>query len=103
MTKHKTTLLNRRHFMQMTALASGTMALTAAGSSQVFAQQAKVVVGTWGGDYARLLTKNIEDPILKPKGIESVQDQASDAPRRATGQAPHTLFSTLKAANSAVS
>ena len=83
MTKHKTTLLNRRHFLQMTALASGTMALTAAGSSQVFAQQAKVVVGTWGGDYARLLTKNIEDPILKPKGIESVQDQASDAPRRA--------------------
>ncbi|NBS02262.1 MAG: twin-arginine translocation signal domain-containing protein [Rhizobiales bacterium] len=53
MTKHNPTLLNRRHFLQMTALASGTMALTAAGTSQVFAQQAKVVVGTWGGDYAR--------------------------------------------------
>ena len=49
-----------------------------------FAQSGgKVVVGTWGGDYARLLTKNIEEPILKPKGIEVVQDQAGDAPRRA--------------------
>ncbi|HEY8566141.1 MAG TPA: extracellular solute-binding protein [Beijerinckiaceae bacterium] len=47
------------------------------------AQQMRVVVGTWGGDYARLLTKNVEDPILKPKGFEVVQDQASDAPRRA--------------------
>jgi putative spermidine/putrescine transport system substrate-binding protein len=41
-----------------------------------------VVVGTWGGDYARLLTKNVEDPILKPKGFEVAQDQAGDAPRR---------------------
>ncbi|OYU49350.1 MAG: ABC transporter substrate-binding protein [Rhizobiales bacterium PAR1] len=43
----------------------------------------RVVVGTWGGDYARLLTKNVEEPFLKPKGFEVVQDQASDAPRRA--------------------
>jgi putative spermidine/putrescine transport system substrate-binding protein len=43
----------------------------------------KVVVGTWGGDYARLLTKNIEEPLLKPKGIEILQDQAADSPRRA--------------------
>ena len=26
------------------------------------------VVGTWGGDYARLLRENIDDPILKPAG-----------------------------------
>jgi len=32
------------------------------------------VVGTWGGDYARLLRENIDDPILKPAGIEIVQD-----------------------------
>lgn len=43
----------------------------------------RIVVGTWGGDYARLLTKNIEQPILVPQGWEVVQDQASDAPRRA--------------------
>jgi hypothetical protein len=30
-----------------------------------------------------LLTKNIDEPMLKPKGIEVLQDQAGDAPRRA--------------------
>ena len=44
--------------------------------------QGRVVVGTWGGDYARLLAKNIEDPILKPKGFDVAQDQANDGPRR---------------------
>jgi len=42
----------------------------------------RVVIGTWGGDYARLLAKNIEDPILKPKGYDVAQDQANDGPRR---------------------
>ena len=42
----------------------------------------RIVVGTWGGDYAKLLTKNVEDPFLKPEGFEVLQDQASDAPRR---------------------
>ena len=61
--------------------AAGALAL---GAPSVHAQaRGRVVVGTWGGDYARLLTKNIEDPILKPRGWEVVQDQASDAPRRA--------------------
>ena len=39
------------------------------------------VVGTWGGDYARLLRENIDDPILKPKGIEVVQDVGDETPR----------------------
>ena len=43
----------------------------------------KIVVGTWGGDYANLLHKNVETPFLEPKGWEVVQDTASDAPRRA--------------------
>lgn len=43
----------------------------------------KIVVGTWGGDYARLLNKNIEQPFLISQGWEVVQDQAGDAPRRA--------------------
>ena len=46
------------------------------------AQSGRVVVGTWGGDYARLLAKNVEDPILKPKGFEVAQDQANEPPRR---------------------
>ena len=63
---------------------AGAAALATATGMPAFAQSGgRVVVGTWGGDYARLLTKNVEDPILKPKGIEVVQDQAGDAPRRA--------------------
>ena len=60
----------------------GTVALPAFAGSPARAQGGRVVVGTWGGDYARLLTKNIEDPLLKPKGFEVAQDQAGDAPRR---------------------
>lgn len=53
------------------------------GGGQARAAGGRVVVGTWGGDYARLLTKNIEEPILKPQGFDVVQDQASNAPRQA--------------------
>jgi putative spermidine/putrescine transport system substrate-binding protein len=42
----------------------------------------RVVVGTWGGDYARLLNKNIEQPILIKQGWEVIQDQAGDPERR---------------------
>jgi putative spermidine/putrescine transport system substrate-binding protein len=41
------------------------------------------VVGTWGGDYARLLRENIDDPILKPAGIDVLQDVGDEAPRMA--------------------
>lgn len=74
------TTFDRRELLK----GAGAAALAAAAGTPALAQSAgRVVVGTWGGDYARLLTKNIEDPILKPKGIEVVQDQAGDAPRRA--------------------
>lgn len=39
------------------------------------------VVGTWGGDYARLLRENIDDPILKPEGVNVVQDVGDETPR----------------------
>jgi len=39
------------------------------------------VVGTWGGDYASLLRENIDDPLLKPAGIEVVQDVGDEVPR----------------------
>lgn len=74
------TAFDRRELLK----GAGAAALATAAGTPAFAQSAgRVVVGTWGGDYARLLTKNIEDPILKPKGLEVVQDQAGDAPRRA--------------------
>jgi putative spermidine/putrescine transport system substrate-binding protein len=53
--------------------------------------QGRVVVGTWGGDYARLLAKNVEDPILKPKGFDVAQDQANDGPRRTKMMAEQRL------------
>ena len=61
------------------ALAAGVAGLPAGAR----AEAGRVVIGTWGGDYAALLDKNIEAPILKPLGFEVVQDQASDSPRRA--------------------
>jgi putative spermidine/putrescine transport system substrate-binding protein len=65
----------------------GAAALTATGLSGLpirVAAQAKgrVVVGTWGGDYARLLNKNIEQPVLIKQGWEVIQDQAGDPERR---------------------
>jgi putative spermidine/putrescine transport system substrate-binding protein len=62
---------------------AGAVAVSGLTLNQARAQAAgRVVVGTWGGDYARLLSKNVEDPILKPKGFDVAQDQAGDAPRR---------------------
>ncbi|MBN9470981.1 MAG: extracellular solute-binding protein [Bosea sp.] len=72
--------IDRRDVLK--GLAAGTAA-SALGSPALAQSGGKVVVGTWGGDYARLLTKNIEEPLLKPKGIEILQDQAADSPRRA--------------------
>jgi putative spermidine/putrescine transport system substrate-binding protein len=65
----------------------GAAALTAVGlSGTSFSARAqgkgKVVGGTWGGDYARLLNKNIEQPILIKGGWEVIQDQAGDPERR---------------------
>ena len=71
--------LSRRHAL---SLGLGAIAMPAVGRGTAHAEGGRVVVGTWGGDYARLLTKNVEDPLLKPKGYEVAQDQASDAPRR---------------------
>src|SRR5436853_1976430 len=69
--------LSRRH-----ALGLGLGMVAAPALLRNANAEGRVVVGTWGGDYARLLTKNIEDPILKPKGFEVAQDQANSPPRR---------------------
>lgn len=78
------TKIDRREVLKGMAAGAGAAALSPLPSGGAQAQAGgKVVVGTWGGDYARLLTKNIEEPLLKPKGIEVLQDQAADSPRRA--------------------
>ncbi|MGH7154492.1 MAG: ABC transporter substrate-binding protein, partial [Acetobacteraceae bacterium] len=62
----------------------GTAALAASPLMASTARAAeRCVVGTWGGDYARLLRENIDDPILKPLGISVVQDIGDEAPRYA--------------------
>jgi putative spermidine/putrescine transport system substrate-binding protein len=63
-------------------LGAGAVALPAFLQGEAQAEGGRVVVGTWGGDYARLLAKNIEDPLLKPKGYDVAQDQAADTARR---------------------
>jgi putative spermidine/putrescine transport system substrate-binding protein len=78
--------LNRR------AVLGGTAALALGAPSIVRAQDNKrIVVGTWGGDYSRLLAKNIETPLLAPKGWDVVKDEAGDPPRRAKMLAEKSL------------
>jgi putative spermidine/putrescine transport system substrate-binding protein len=76
--------------MQGAAALAGTAAFAAPG--EVFAQaKGKIVVGTWGGDYARLLNKNIDQPLLVANGWEVVQDQAGDPERRSKMMAERRL------------
>ncbi|MCZ8109166.1 MAG: extracellular solute-binding protein [Burkholderiales bacterium] len=76
--------IDRRTALKGLGLVAAGGVIPVGATSRALAQApGRVVVGTWGGDYARLLTKNVEEPYLKPKGFEVVQDQASDAPRRA--------------------
>ncbi len=72
--------ISRRTAITGAATAAATLALSG-GASRAQAK-GKVVVGTWGGDYARLLNKNVEAPILIKDGWEVVQDQAGDPQRR---------------------
>ncbi|MDT8343527.1 MAG: extracellular solute-binding protein [Thermohalobaculum sp.] len=82
--------ISRRRLMQGIG---GLAAVSAISSPFVARAQAKgrVVVGTWGGDYARLLNKNIEQPFLIPAGWEVIQDQAGDPERRAKMAAERRL------------
>ena len=71
---------SRRDVLIGAAALAGSAAFPRAASAQ---SKGRIVVGTWGGDYARLLNKNIEQPILIKDGWEVVQDQAGDPERRA--------------------
>jgi len=82
---HRFTLTRR------TALA-GSVALAAGAALPAVAQDNKrIVVGTWGGDYSRLLAKNIETPLLVPQGWDVVKDEANQDPRKAKMMAEKSL------------
>jgi len=72
--------ISRRALLGGVALASGALAAPLLRPRRALAAE-PCIVGTWGGDYARLLKENIDDPILKPAGIEVVQDVADESPR----------------------
>jgi putative spermidine/putrescine transport system substrate-binding protein len=79
-------MINRRSAL------GGAAALAAGAALPADAQDNKrIVVGTWGGDYSRLLAKNIETPLLAPKGWDVVKDEANDPPRRAKMLAEKSL------------
>jgi putative spermidine/putrescine transport system substrate-binding protein len=71
----------------------GSTAVLALGAPSILRAQdnKRIVVGTWGGDYSRLLAKNIETPILAPKGWDVIKDEAGDPPRRAKVLAERSL------------
>lgn len=63
-------------------LAAASLPLVAA--RPAFAEPGgRVVIATWGGDYGDLLGKHVEQPLLKPRGIEAVQSVDDGAPRKA--------------------
>ena len=72
-------MINRR-----TAL-TGAAALAAVPAA---AQDKKVIIGTWGGDYSRLLTKNVT-PLVK--GWEVVHAEEQVDPRKAKMMAEKVL------------
>ena len=67
--------LSRRNVLAGSALLAAPAIIRPACAAQ------QCVVGTWGGDYARLLRENIDDPILKPMGVTVVQDIGDETPR----------------------
>jgi putative spermidine/putrescine transport system substrate-binding protein len=66
----------------------GAAALAATGASFSFgakgqAPRKRIVLSTWGGDYAKLLTKHVSTPVLAPTGWEVVNDEAQVVQRKA--------------------
>jgi len=86
----KSFMINRRTALGgAAALAAGTWA---AGAALPAAAQdnKRIVIGTWGGDYSRLLTKNINTPLLTPKW-ECVNAEEQADPRKAKMMAERSL------------
>src|SRR5258707_1038611 len=85
-------MMSNRFTLKRRSLLGGTAALAVGAPYIARAQDNKrIVVGTWGGDYSRLLAKNIETPLLAPKGWDVVKDEANDPPRRAKMLAEKSL------------
>ena len=73
-------IITRRAALRAGAGLAGAAALGAPALAQANKQ---VVIGTWGGDYSKLLAKNVEKPIMEPKGWEVIKAEAQAPERRA--------------------
>jgi putative spermidine/putrescine transport system substrate-binding protein len=82
---------NQTKLTRRTVLA-GTAALALGAPSIVRAQANKrIIVATFGGDYSRLLTKDIDTPLMTPKGWECVHAEENAPPRKAKMMAEKAL------------
>ena len=73
--------IKRRRLMQAGGVLAGLAAVGPWSLARAQSTQ-RIVLGTWGGDYSRLLAKNIETPLLAPKGWDVVKDEANAPPRK---------------------
>jgi len=80
MTNRMGPFISRRGALQGAAAVAGVGALGAL--SPTLAQNKRMVLATWGGDYAQLLSKNVVKPLMEPKGWEVVVDEAGSPQRR---------------------
>lgn len=71
---------SRRHLLAGAAVGATLPFLSGLARAQA---SGRCVVSTWAGDYGNLLGKNIEQPLLAPKGIEVVQDGGTEPVRTA--------------------
>src|SRR6187200_2216323 len=74
--------ISRRNALKGAAAFAGLGAL---GALPAFGQAAdkKIVLSTWGGDYAKLLTKHVSGPVLGPRGWSVTNDEAQVTQRKA--------------------
>src|SRR5450432_4104236 len=88
--KRQRSVITRRRVLQAAGALAGVAA--AGGWSPAWGQAAgRVVVGTWGGDYSKLLAKDIDTPLMVPKKYEVVHDIGGDPERRAKMRAEARL------------
>jgi putative spermidine/putrescine transport system substrate-binding protein len=82
--------ITRRRWMKAAGALAGVAAV--GGWSPARAQSGgRIVLGTWGGDYSKLLSKNIDTPLMVPKKYEVVHDIGGDPERRAKMRAEARL------------
>ncbi len=72
--------------------AAAIVSASALGSFPAFGQaDKKIVLSTWGGDYANLLTKHVSTPVMTPRGWTVVNDEAQVTQRKAKTVAERRL------------